>query len=228
VRAADQRSAAEIEEQASDARLVIPMKWLPSDRPEVHRVIDIDAAPEASGAPASPEPVPPTASRDFVPRNRTVPRLSFVNLPDPDAITVPVADATVPVALAGWAHVISTSPDACLLVDARGYVLAASFAAAELLGDVTPDEMVGRHLLDGILAFADFDAGKRGHDRGPAYADRIPPLLAVATEAPARGLLRITARSGEIRMVDALAAPVHDPSGTVLGAVSFVHSLSFD
>jgi DNA-binding IclR family transcriptional regulator len=29
-------------------------------------------------------------------------------------------------------------------------------------------------------------------------------------------------------MVDALAAPVHDPSGVVLGAVSFVHAISFD
>ena len=149
-------------------------------------------------------------------------------MPDPDAVDVPVAEATVPAALAGWAHVIATSPDGCLLVDVRGRVLAASFAAAELLGDVTPDELVGRHLLDGILQFADFDAGKRGHDRGPAYADRIPPLLAVATEAPARGLLRITSRSGEIRMIDALAAPVHDPAGAVLGAVSFVSALSFD
>ncbi|MCU1678805.1 MAG: hypothetical protein JWM93_3563 [Frankiales bacterium] len=223
--AADQRSATEIDEQASDARLVIPMKWLPAERTDARLVIDIDApaAPTAMTDDAS------AATSDFVPRTRTqAPRLPFITTPDPDAITVPVAEATVPAALAGWAHVVSTSPDACLLVDARGRVLAASFAAAELLGDVTPDEMVGRHLLDGILHFADFDAGKRGHDRAPAYADRIPPLLAVATEAPARGLLRITARSGEIRMVDALAAPVHDPSGAVLGAVSFVHALSFD
>jgi PAS domain S-box-containing protein len=227
VHAADQRSAAEIDEQASDARLVIPMKWLPADRAEVHRVIDIDAAPPEPAAFAAESDIDP--GPDFVPRNRTpAARLSFVTVPDPDAIVAPSADATVPTALAGWAHVISTSPDACLLVDARGRVLAASFAAAELLGDVTPDEMVGRHLLDGILHFADFDAGKRGHDRGPAYADRIPPLLAVATEAPARGLLRITSRSGDIRMVDALAAPVHDPSGVVLGAVSFVHAISFD
>jgi len=227
VHAADHWPAAEIDEQASDARLVIPMKWLPADRPDRHRVIDIDApAPEAD-APAAPSPS--GSGRDFVPRSRTTAaRLSFVTVPDPDAIAVPVAEATVPTALAGWAHVISTSPDACLLVDARGRVLAASFAAAELLGDVTPDEMVGRHLLDGILHFADFDAGTRGNDRGPAYADRIPPLLAVATEAPARGLLRITARNGDIRMVDALASPVHDPSGLVLGAVSFVHALSFD
>ena len=225
--AADPRSLAEVDEQASDARLVIPMKWLPverSERPDLPRVIDIDAPPAA--APAFDSAA--ARAENFVPRNRsTAARLAFVT-PDPDAISMPVADSSVPAALAGWAYVISTSPDACLLVDARGRVLAASFAAAELLGDVTPNEMVGRHLLDGILHFADFDSGKRGHDRGPAYADRIPPLLAVATEAPARGLLRITSSTGEIRIVDALAAPVHDPSGAVLGAVSFVHALSFD
>jgi PAS domain-containing protein len=226
VQAADHRSATEIDEQASDARLVIPMKWLPA---EVRHVIDIDAAaPVAATATVSVD-AGPAAAHEFVARTRAPsPRIAFVTIPDPDAIDVPIAEATVPAALAGWAHVIATSPDGCLLVDVRGRVLAASFAAADLLGDVTPDEMVGRHLLDGILHFADFDAGKRGHDRGPAYADRIPPLLAVATEAPARGLLRITSRTGEIRMVDAMAAPVHDPAGAVLGAVSFVSLLSFD
>jgi PAS domain-containing protein len=214
VHVADQRFVAEPDEQGTDARLVIPMTWLPAERVEPRHVIDIDAPAETRTTQA--------------PAGRVAaPRLAFVQAPDPDALPA-VAEATVPIALAGWAHVISTSPDACLLVDATGRVLAASFAGAELLGDVTPDEMVGRHLLDGILHFADFDAGKRGHDRGPAYADRIPPLLAVATEAPARGLLRITARSGEIRMVDAMAAPVHDPAGAVLGAVSFVAALSFD
>jgi PAS domain S-box-containing protein len=214
VHVADQRSVAEPDEQGVDARLVIPMAWLPAERAEPRRVIDVDE-PAESPAPSGPV----VAARAT--------RRSFATSPDPDAMPVP-ADATVPIALAGWAHVVSTSPDACLLVDATGRVLAASFAAAELLGDVTPDEMVGRHLLDGILHFADFDAGKRGNDRGPAYADRIPPLLAVATEAPARGLLRITARNGSIRIVDALAAPLHDPAGAVLGAVSFVAALSFD
>ena len=220
--AADHRSAVEIDERASDARLVIPMKWLPA---EVRHVIDIDAAaPDTVLVGAGAATDHPIVAHTRGPSAR----VPFVTMPDPDAVADPVAPAAVPLALAGWAHVIATSPDGCLLIDVHGRVLAASFTAAELLGDVTPDEMVGRHLLDGILHYADFDSGKRGHDRGPASADRIPPLLAVATEAPARGLLRITARSGDIRMVDAMAAPVHDPAGAVLGAVSFVSALSFD
>ncbi len=224
--AAGHPPAGNLGQQGSDARLVIPMKWLPAACPEVRRVIEIDLP--AAGAPAPPTDAA-ASSHDFVPRHHSrVARRPFVSRPSPDTVAMPLTEVHIPVALAGWAHVVSTSPDSCLLVDARGRVLAASFAAAGLLGDVTPDEMVGRHLLDGILHFADFDSGARGHDRGPAYADRIPPLLAVATEAPARGLLRITARNGDVRMVDALASPVHDPAGQVLGAVSFVHALSFD
>ena len=52
--AADHRTATEIDEQASDARLVIPMKWLPA---EVRHVIDIDAAaPVSVGAASSQVP----------------------------------------------------------------------------------------------------------------------------------------------------------------------------
>lgn len=240
---ADYRAEVDADYQAADARLVIPMRWLAAPSPEPRRVIDVDApaphgehvaatangaaavAVDVLGLPLVPAVVPPAPRPEMAPRPTTAPRLAFVGSPESDDAA---ASAGIPTALAGWAHVISTSHDACLLVNDRGRVLAVSPSASALLGDVTPSEMVGRHLLDGILHFADFDAGQRGSERGATYADRIPPLLAVATAGPARGLLRITASSGEVRMVDALAAPVHDSAGTVLGAVSFVSAVSFD
>lgn len=221
----------------NDAHLVIPMRWLPS---EPIRVVDVDEPPAdevASVADTDPwrrharddrddrhdrgpvaaartdAPAVPPLLHDVAPHQRPMP-------PQPGA------GSGVPAALAGWAHVVATSVDACLLVDARGRMVAVSAAAAQLLADATPDEMVGRHLLDGVLHFTDFEPASR-ETRGATYTDRIPPLLALASEGPARGLLRVSCRRGDVRTVDALAAPLHDGGGALAGAVAFLSAVAF-
>jgi len=120
-----------------------------------------------------------------------------------------------------WATVAAHSADLVLVLDATGRVLALSAAAAELIGAVGPHEAPGRHLLD-VLDLVDFNPTPGD---ASMYADRIPPLLAIASNALSRGLLRV--RTGERTItVDAVAAPVHDVSGVLVGAVAFLARLS--
>lgn len=120
----------------------------------------------------------------------------------------------------GWAEAAASSADLVLVLDATGRVLTLSAAAAELIGVVGPDEVVGRHLLD-VLDLVDFNPTPGD---ASMYADRIPPLLAIASNALSRGLLRV--RTGEHTVtVDAVAAPVHDGSGALVGAVAFLARL---
>ena len=123
--------------------------------------------------------------------------------------------------VAGWAKLAADSADLVLVLDATGRVLALSDAAAELIGAVGPDEVAGRHLLD-VLDLVDFNPTPGD---ASMYADRIPPLLAIASNALSRGLLRVRTGTSTVT-VDAVAAPVHDGSGALVGAVAFLARLS--
>src|SRR5436305_893124 len=87
--------------------------------------------------------------------------------------------------LAAWVAVASGSPDACLVLDDRGRVAGCSGPAADLLGEES-DQMRGRSLVGDVIDIVDFSAQAGPGDH---YALRIPPLLALASEMPARGLL---------------------------------------
>jgi PAS domain-containing protein len=124
--------------------------------------------------------------------------------------------------LAAWVSVASASPDACLVLDDRGRVAGCSRPAAELLGE-GPEQMRGRSLVGDVIDVVDFSAQAGPGDH---YALRIPPLLALASEMPARGLLRVRHGDGRHVTLDAVSAPVHEPGGRLAGSVSFLAAIS--
>jgi PAS domain-containing protein len=123
-------------------------------------------------------------------------------------------------AVAGWARLAGRSADLVVVLDVSGRVLAVSPSAAELVGDPDSAAAVGRHLLD-VLDLVDFNPMPGD---ASMYADRIPPLLALASNALSRGLLRIRT-GGRTETLDAIAAPVHDSSGALVGTVAFLARL---
>jgi PAS domain-containing protein len=122
--------------------------------------------------------------------------------------------------LAAWVAVTSASPDACLVLDDRG--AGCSGPAAELLGE-GPEQMRGRSLVGDVIDVVDFSAQAGPGDH---YALRIPPLLALASEMPARGLLRVRHGDGRHVTLDAVSAPVHEPGGRLAGSVSFLAAIA--
>ena len=124
--------------------------------------------------------------------------------------------------LAAWVSVASASPDACLVLDHRGRVAACSEPAAALLGEPTTT-MHGRTLVGDVIHIVDFSAQA---GPGDAYAMRIPPLLALASEMPARGLVRVRHADGRHVTLDAVSAPVHGNGGVLAGSVSFLAAVA--
>ena len=123
--------------------------------------------------------------------------------------------------LAAWVAVASASPDPCLVLDDRGRVAGCSAPAAELLGEPR-DQMRGRPLVGDVIDVVDFSAQAGPGDH---YALRIPPLLALASEMPARGLLRVRHSDGRHVTIDAVSAPVHATGGRLAGSVSFLAAI---
>jgi PAS domain-containing protein len=113
--------------------------------------------------------------------------------------------------------VASGSTDACLVLDDRGRVAGCSPPAAEMLGELR-QTMLGRVLVGDVIELVDFSAAA---GPGDSYAMRIPPLLALTSEMPSRGLLRVRHGNGKRVTLDAVSAPVHGPSGILAGSVSF-------
>ena len=124
--------------------------------------------------------------------------------------------------LAAWVAITSGSPDACLVLDDRGRVAGCSVPAAEMLGEPT-ERMRGRSLVGEVIDVVDFSAQAGPGDH---YALRIPPLLALASEMPARGLLRVRHGDGRHVTIDAVSAPLHAPGGRLAGSVSFLAAIA--
>jgi PAS domain-containing protein len=122
--------------------------------------------------------------------------------------------------LTPWCKLVEDSPEPCLVLDATGTVVAASGASSELLGDYGPDQVLGHHLLD-VIDLVDFHGGVAG----AADADRLPPLIAVAGNALARGLIRVRFPDGATRTLDCVAAPLRDASGQVAGTIAFLAAI---
>jgi hypothetical protein len=126
--------------------------------------------------------------------------------------------------LTTWSAPVSTAEESCLVIDRGGIIVAASVPWTELLGAARPAELTGRHVLDpSVLCLIDFTAA--GNELGEAEREQIPPLLALTSGRPARGLLRVRhpggTRSGEAsRTLDAVATPLWH-SGRAVGSLSF-------
>jgi PAS domain-containing protein len=122
--------------------------------------------------------------------------------------------------LAPWAKLVEDSPEPAFVLDASGTVVAASARAAELLGEFGPDQVVGHHLLD-VVDLVDFHGGPAG----AVYTDRLAPLLAMAGDVLTRGLLRVRFPDDTTRTLDAVASPLHDAEGRVVGTIAFLASI---
>lgn len=133
-----------------------------------------------------------------------------------------VRDSAAPEPLAAWVAVANGATDACLVLDDRGRVAGCSEEAAQLLG-YSRARMVGRVLVGDVIDVIDFSAAG---GPGDSYALRIPPLLALSAEMPTRGLLRVRHGDGRRVTLDAIAAPVHAPSGVLAGSVSFLSAIA--
>lgn len=150
--------------------------------------------------------------------------------PDPPVATAQ-ADAPIgppahslppgtPTSLAHWAATIAAAHDACLLVDSRGSVVSVSVSGATALGCVAADA-VGHPLLD-VIKLVDFETG----DSHPDYAPRIPPLGALKFVTLVRGLLRVRQPDDRLVTLDAVAAPLRDEAGEVVGSIAFLSAVT--
>ncbi|MDX6200860.1 MAG: hypothetical protein QOE24_1297 [Frankiales bacterium] len=122
--------------------------------------------------------------------------------------------------LTPWCKLVEDSAEPCFVLDPTGCVVATSAAAAELLGEYGPDQVVGHHLLD-VVDLVDFHGGAAG----AVYVDRLAPLLALAGNTLTRGLMRVRFADSSTRTLDAVAAPLHDPDGQVAGTIAFLASI---
>lgn len=123
--------------------------------------------------------------------------------------------------ISAWLEAVGQAEEPCLLLDAGGIVMGASPPCVRILGAESAEELVGRGLLEDVVDLVDFTAAReRLLD---AQLERIPPLLALASGALARGLLRL--RTGDtISTLDAIATPLRI-GGKLVGSLTFFHRI---
>lgn len=144
--------------------------------------------------------------------------------PASDAAAVPAVaapTASVGGALADWVAHVAGCADRVFLLDRAGRFVAASASAAALVGAMPPTDLAGRPVLE-CLRLVDF--GSPSGD-GRLYANRIAPLLALASDAPNRGLLRLRG-ADRVVTVDVVAVPLHDRAGGLVGVLTFLYLLA--
>jgi hypothetical protein len=124
-------------------------------------------------------------------------------------------------ALHRWVHPVSAAAEASVLLDADGVVIAASAACAAFFA-VEPADALGRRLVGEVLRLVDFSAAS---DELPEWeSERIAPVLALTSGAPARGLLRAVGPAGTY-MLDAVTTPLREDA-TVVGSLTFFATVS--
>ena len=170
------------------------------------------------------ESLPPPArpmSRLLIPLVR-LEQHPVATAPRPVAVTeaTPVKTTAAEEVLAPWCKLVEDSPEPSFVLDQSGTVVASSSLAAELLGEFGPDQVVGHHLLD-VVDLVDFHGGPAG----AVYTDRLAPLMAMAGDVLTRGLIRVRFPDDTTRTLDAVAAPLHDANGAVVGTIAFLASI---
>lgn len=124
---------------------------------------------------------------------------------DADGPAVPVRRAT-----ASWGRVAGTAREAVVVLDGAGRVTALSPPAAALLG-LSVATSTGRRLAE-LLFPVDFTAAAQPD---PDDERALPPLRALATGVPARGLARLRRPDGELVTLDAVALPLAGRAGVL-------------
>jgi hypothetical protein len=117
-----------------------------------------------------------------------------------------------------WAFAVGLADEPCLLLDAKGLVVAVSPGGAALLA-IDAAAAVNRPLVDGVLRFRDFNAVSG--DLPGWDVNKIPPLLAIASQGLARGLLRVSGYDGTTTTVDAISTPLRQ-GDEVVGSLTFL------
>jgi len=123
--------------------------------------------------------------------------------------------------LDSWLESVSEAEEPCLLLDAGGVMIGVSRACVAVLGVGGPDDLLGRGLLEDVIDLVDFTAAQER--LSDAQLERLPPLLALASGALARGLLRIRA-GGTVRTLDAVSTPLR-AHGQLVGSLTFFHRI---
>lgn len=123
--------------------------------------------------------------------------------------------------LGAWARAVSTSADAALVLDPRGAVVAASAAAAELVGRSIAD-LLG-HELSRAGGFVDFHAEPHPVEGG---GGSLVPIQALRHDTQARGLMRVRTPDGRLVTCDAVASALHDGSRRVIGVLTVLRRVS--
>lgn len=136
------------------------------------------------------------------------------------AVDVDVArhTATDPAPLSRWSAAAAAAQDACVVLDPGGRVVSLSAAAGALL-DCSGAGVIGRRLAD-IVTLIDLDTG----EADPDYAERIPPLAALAG-GNSRSLIRVRHSDDGTLSLDVVSVPLHDALGQVVGSLSFLARL---
>jgi PAS domain-containing protein len=116
-----------------------------------------------------------------------------------------------------WGAAVEVAGEPCLLVDAAGKVVAVSPGCQELFG-LDPAQVLRRRLVDGVLRLLDFTAVAA--ELPAREAEKIPPLVAIASGGLARGLLKVPDEAGTPRTVDAVSAPLRD-GPLVVGSITY-------
>lgn len=123
--------------------------------------------------------------------------------------------------LRAWVTVVATSADACLVLDREGRVAGLSASAAALVNE-EPANVVGRRLVGDVFVIVDFSSAAE------PIGDHaiVPPTQALHSGVLSRGLMRLRRSDGVTVTIDAIAAPLHAPEGSLIGSLTFFAPLA--
>jgi PAS domain-containing protein len=123
--------------------------------------------------------------------------------------------------LRAWVTVVTTSADACIVLDRDGRVAGLSAAAAALVSEDAV-QVVGRRLVGDVFVVVDFSSAAE------PMGDHVvaPPTQAIESGVLSRGLMRLRRVDGVTVTIDAVAAPLHDETGDIIGSLTFFASLA--
>jgi PAS domain-containing protein len=123
--------------------------------------------------------------------------------------------------LRAWVTVVTSSADACIVLDCDGRIAGLSSSAAALVSE-DPMQVIGRRLVGDVFVIVDFSSAAE------PLGDNVivPPTQAIEAGVLSRGLMRLRRTDGVTVTIDAVAAPLHENSGQVIGSLTFFASLA--
>lgn len=118
--------------------------------------------------------------------------------------------------LRAWVTVVTTSADACLVLDGDGRVAGLSAAAAALVNEDAAT-IVGRRLVGDVFVIVDFSSAAE------PVGDHaiVPPTQALHADVLSRGLIRLRRADRVTVTIDAISSPLHAHDGSLIGSLTF-------